>query len=53
MRSIPPDNLRSEMSFLRTCTNQNSVAYTYHISLLPLETLRWLCVYIVAQMHAH
>jgi len=51
--SISPDNFRSEISFSRTCSISNLISYTYHKTLLSLETLYWLSACLVAQMHAN
>ena len=53
VRNITRLFLRSEISFSRTCNIPNLISYIYRIALLTLQTLYWLCVYIVAQSHAH
>ena len=49
----PPDHLRSEISFSRTCNIPNLISCLYRIELLPLVTLHQLRVHMVAQLHAH
>ena len=51
--AVPPDHLRSEISFSCTCNISNLISYAHRIAYLTLETIRWLCVYMVAQLHAH
>jgi len=53
--AVSPDHLRSEILFLRTCRLQHSEFHILYIDLkdlLPLQTLHWLCVHMVAQMYA-
>jgi len=49
----PPDRLRSEISFLRTCKLQHSTFDIVYTSHSPVETFHWLCVYMVVKLHAH
>jgi len=50
--AVPPDYSCSKISFSRTCNIPNLISYIHRKALLPLETLHWLCVCIVAQLHA-
>jgi len=50
---MPPDNLRSAISFSRTSDILNfNTVYIHRIALLTLGTLHCLCVCMVAQLHA-
>ena len=54
--AIPPDNLRSEISFSRICNIANFISYIYSkalVTFVTLETVHFLCVYMVAQLHEH
>jgi len=49
-RAAAPDDLRSEISFSRTGNITNLISQLYCIALV---TLNWLCVYMIAKLHAH
>ena len=51
--AVPPDHFRSKISFMRNCSIPNIMPYVYRTAFVTLETLNWLCVYMVAQFHAH
>jgi len=53
--AVPPDHLRSEISFQRSCNIQNLTSHKsiYCIALSPHEMLHWWCVCMVEQLHAH
>jgi len=49
----PPEHLRSEISFLRTCNIQNLLSYTHRIALSKRFTGRVSTAYMVVKVHAH
>ena len=51
--AMPTDHLCSEISFSRTSYSPDLISYIYRIASVTLETLYCLCVYKVAQLHAH
>jgi len=51
--AVPTDHLCSEISFSRTSNSPDLISYTYRIASVTLETLHCLCVYMLAQLHAH
>ena len=52
--AVPPDHLCSAaISFSRTSNIPNITSYIHRIAFVTLDTLHWLCVYMVAQLHAN
>ena len=51
--AVPLDYLRSEISLSCTGNIPNLISHIYRIALIALEMRYWLCVYMVAQLHAH
>ena len=51
--AVPSDNLRSSISSPRTCNIPNLTSYKNLIAYLLFKTHEWLCVRMVAQLHAH
>jgi len=51
--AVPTDHLCSEISFSRTSNSPDLISYIHRIASVTLETLYCLCVYMVAQLHAH
>jgi len=55
-RPFAQDHCAVESQLSHTCSNipnLRSCIYIYRLSLLPLETLLWLCVCMIAQLHSH
>jgi len=50
---VPPNPLRSEISFSRTCNIPKLISYIYRIAFFLLEMLHLLCVHVVVQVHVH